>query len=97
MNTVLEEIGAEIKRAKAQWGQDFDDKNTLNDWVTYVDIYLGKAAAMGATPDEIRRNLRKAAGLAVSAFIQFTNKGFAPRHYEKQARPKSLPEIGEKS
>lgn len=81
-------------RAREMWGAAFDEKNTLNDWAAYVNIYLGKATSMGATPEEVKRGLRKAAGLVLSALCQAENGGFAPRHYDNgQPRPASLPEI----
>lgn len=75
------------------WGTDFDSKNTLNDWAAYINIYLGQALKMGATTDEVRKNLRKAAGLALSALRWAEGGGVAPRHYDQQTRPESLPEI----
>jgi hypothetical protein len=90
---ILEQIALESERARKQWGTTFDDKNTLNDWAVYVNIYLGKATAMGATKEEVVKNLIKAAGLLVSALDRAVNDKFAPRHYEGQPRPTSLPEI----
>ncbi len=90
---ILDDIGLEVIRAKEQWGEDFDRKNTQNDWNTYVNIYLSKAAAMGASFEEVETNLRKAAGLLISAIDAHQSGGFAPRHYEGQTRPASLPEV----
>ncbi len=92
--TVLNQINKEITRARQQWGVAFDDKNTLNDYAAYINIYLGKATAMGIPTDEVKRNLYKAAGLVVTALERLeTNGRFAPRHYDGQERPKSLPEV----
>jgi hypothetical protein len=87
-------VAQEIERAEKEWGHEFDKKNTLNDWVAYAQIYVGKAVEMGATQENIEKNLRKAAGILISALVQQKVTGFAPRHYEGQERPKSLPEIG---
>lgn len=62
-----EKVVAEVKRAEQMWGTNFDSKNTLNDWAAYINIYLGQALKMGASPEEVRTNLRKVAGLALSA------------------------------
>jgi len=92
--TIFDEIIKECARAGKMWGSDFDDNNTLNDWITYVVMYLGKAAYHGATPNEVHKNLIKAAGLLISAIgTELDNEGFAPRHYDGQSRPKSMPEI----
>lgn len=90
---ILDEIGREIERAKKEWGEEFDRKNNLDNWIAYVVKYLGKAAAMGATIEEQETNLRKAAGILISAIDMMRREGFQPRHYEGQSRPKSLPEI----
>lgn len=67
-----------------KWGTEFDDKNTLNDWVTYIVRYAGNAAEMGMTPETQREQLRKVAALAIAAIETFDrNGGFPPRHYDE--------------
>jgi hypothetical protein len=90
---ISELVLKEVLRAREQWGTSFDEKNTLNDWAAYVNIYFGKATAMGASTDEVRKNLRKAAGLVLSALYQAENNSLASRHYDDKLRPVSLPEI----
>lgn len=90
---ILNSIWLEIERGKKEWGEEFDRKNTLNDWIVYTNIYLGRAAQMGTTIEDQEMNLRKAAGLLINAMDMLKREGFAPRHYEGQDRPKSLPEI----
>ena len=29
------------------WSYDFDDRNTINDWLAYINIYLGRAVTTG--------------------------------------------------
>ncbi len=83
----------EIQRAQQKWGTSFDEKNTLNDWVAYINIYLGQAAIMGASYSEVITNLRKAAGLAINAIVYAENDALAPRHYDGQPEPVSPEEI----
>ena len=90
---VAENTVREVLRAREQWGTTFDKKNTLNDWAAYVNIYLGKATSMGASAEEVKKQLRKAAGLVLSALYHAENGILAPRHYDGQPRPSSLPEI----
>ena len=90
---VSADVVNEVNRARAMWGTTSDDKNTLNDWIAYSNIYLAHASDMGATPAEVTKGLRKAAGLVLSALYQAENGLLAPRHYDGQARPESLPEI----
>jgi len=83
LQIVLDEIRAEREYQDANWGTEFDDKNTLNDWSTYVNIYMAQASVMTATPEEQRANMLKAATLLVAAVETFDRNGkFAPRHYE---------------
>ena len=91
---VLSTISKEVRRARRMWGTGFDDKNTLNDWIVYTNIYTGKASEMGANSETVRRNLYKAAGVLVSALERLeTNGQFPPRHYDGEQRPTSLPEV----
>jgi hypothetical protein len=90
---ILVDIGQEVKRAKQTWGEDFDRRNTLNDWVVYAMSFATDATRMGTTIEQQETYLRKAAGLLVSAMDILKREGFAPRHYEGQTAPKSLPEI----
>lgn len=83
----------ETRRAEKMWGSDFDEKNTLNDWVSYINGYLARASDMGTSLSVVKSNLRKAAGLALSALLYAENDALAPRHYDTKRRPKSLPEV----
>jgi hypothetical protein len=81
---ILAEIDGERDYQNKKWGTDFDNKNTLNDWATYINLHLSKAATMGVKSDEQRRQFLKVASLAVAALEIFDkNNGFSPRHYDK--------------
>jgi len=41
---IFKEIDKEREYQDNKWGDEFDSKNTLNDWVTYINIYLSNAA-----------------------------------------------------
>lgn len=83
LQTILEEIRAEREYQDTQWGMEFDDRNTLNDWSQFVNIYMGQAARMDSPPEKQRANMLKAATLLVAAVESFDRNGrFAPRHYE---------------
>ena len=80
--TIFEEIEKEREYQDGKFGSEFDDKNTVNDWVTYVNRYASDAAFTGS-PDMQRTKLLKVATLAVAALETFDrNDGFAVRHYE---------------
>lgn len=82
----IEEITADIVRrihgARKLWGTDFDAKNTLNDWLAYVNSFFGAAVSIRTTPDEAVEQLRKASVVMLSALYHAENKTLAPRHYE---------------
>ena len=83
LQTVLKEICVECEYQDGMGGVEFDDCNTLNDWVTYIAIYTGQAARMDVLLKDQRKNMLKAATLAVAAIASFDRNGqFAPRHYE---------------
>jgi hypothetical protein len=81
---IIDEILAERAYQDQKWGTAFDDKNTINDWGTYIGIYLAKATNMGADAAEQRKQLVKVATLAVAAIQTFDrNAGFPARHYDQ--------------
>jgi len=93
MEKVLEEIKKERERQESHWGTDFDDKNTLNDWVAYIMIKAGQAASMFSSPEKQRENLLKTAALAVAACEAFDrNNGFPERHYEDMVESDGEPD-----
>lgn len=68
---------------EAGWSHEFDDHNTLSDWVAYITDYAGRAAN-SSNFSESRKNLVKAATLACAALEAWDrNKGFPPRHFDK--------------
>ena len=80
---IFDKITNELAYSGVKWGQEFDDKNTINDWSTYIGMYMGKACEMGLSPEEQEVRLVKVAGLTVSALKSLKRNGkFPPRHYE---------------
>jgi len=92
---VIEALIAERARQQKLWGNEFDDKNTANDWATYISNYVAAGAYSGRqdkyTPERFREHLVKAATLCIAAIEAIDrNGGCAPRHYE------DLPRAGSK-
>ena len=89
INHILAKVQEEVVRQLVLWGNEFDDKNTANDWVSFCTHYLSEASYVGRkneyTPEKFIENMTKVAGLAVSAIAAVLRNGdCAPRHYEKQ-------------
>lgn len=73
----------ELEYAEGKWGTTFDDNNTLNDWVTYINMYASQASRIDSSDEVKRASLIKAAGIAISALVTLERNGeFPPRHYE---------------
>lgn len=67
-----------------KWGTGFDDKNTPNDWVTYITQYASsRGGALKLNKDEFKHAMVKVASLAIAA-IEATerNGGLVKRHYD---------------
>ena len=76
-------INEERNYQDGKWGKDFDDKNTLNDWVTYITMYATDASKMHLSVDEQKRLLLKATTIGVAALEALGRNGeFPKRHYD---------------
>lgn len=77
---IYEAIDTERAYAEEKWGTEFDEKNTLNDWGSYITIYLGNALKMGISKEEQRKQLIKTAGLVINAIYWLDD--MPKRHYD---------------
>lgn len=81
---IFDAIDTERTYQDGKFGTAFDDANTVNDWGTFIGVYLARGTSMQATPSEQRAALLKVATLSVAALETFDrNSKFAPRHYDK--------------
>ncbi len=96
MTLVLSQDYNALKReqsyAHEKWGDEFDDRNTLNDWVTYSTMYATDAARMDRQDDQDwqYRMLIKSAGLLMAAATRVRERRLTARHYDvdKTLNPK---------
>lgn len=66
-----------------KWGTDFDDHNTINDWVAYITNYVSESTNIKYDIKAQRVGLIKAANLCISALVaSYRNGKFADRHYD---------------
>lgn len=77
---VFDLIDGERTYQNKKWGAAFDDKNTPNDWVAYIAIYLGRAVTLPWNRETFRTAILKVATLAVAILERET---YADRHYDK--------------
>ena len=85
-----QEIFAQIDCERAYqdktWGSEFDNKNTVNDWIAYIVKYLGNAiTAAGTRPRtnnirDFRLAILKIATLCVCILER---EDYAKRHYDE--------------
>jgi hypothetical protein len=85
LQRVLQELQEENLYSVNKWGVEFDNRNTANDWNTYIGIYNAQACRTDATPGDFRKNMLKVANLALSAILAYDrNNGLPPRHYASE-------------
>lgn len=78
---IVEQVINDVKAELARIGDmtEFDRNNTRNDWISYINAYTGRAAEKvfrnQKEEQDFRRNMVKAAGLAISAIIAH-DKGY---------------------
>ena len=83
-------VAVERTRQDKMWGDNFDRKNTANDWHAYISHYM--SLAMLSSAQDYQINMVKACGIAQAAILVIDRYGqCAPRHYE------NLPNSGAKS
>ena len=79
------EIENEISlQAKPKWDENFDDKNTANDWIAYIAHYASKGCTLPFDSPTFRKAMVVTAGLAISAIETYdrNNGNMAKRHYD---------------
>lgn len=81
---IVADILAERTYQQGRWGDEFDSKNTPNDWVAYIAKYLGQAVTMPWNPETFRKQLVKVATLCVAAieWCDRTSGQMPKRHYD---------------
>ncbi len=81
---IFDEIDNERKRQEELWGDEFDNKNTPNDWVTFITRYASRAADDTiAQKEDYHTNLLKAITIGVAALEAYDRaQGTVRRHYE---------------
>lgn len=84
LDKILQEISDERKYQQERWGDEFDAKNTPNDWLAYILSYAGKAVTLKFNAEQFRISLIKTATLCAAAieWCDKTNGKMAKRHYD---------------
>lgn len=79
-NKILEERSYQISK----WGNDFDSRNTPNDWMAYICKYSGKAVTMPWNANTFKSMLVKVAALCAAAYqwCECTSGNMPKRHYD---------------
>jgi len=79
---IVAAITAERDHQDEKWGTEFDDKNTPNDWIAYLTMYVGRAVTMPWNRMQFRIAVLKVAAIC---FAILEREDYAPRHYDVQA------------
>ena len=85
MSEFFEEMTKEREYQIQKWGNEFDAKNTPNDWVCYIAKYLGQAVTLPWNASVFQTALIKVATLCMAAYewCEKTNGKMPKRHYDK--------------
>ena len=76
----FERVEEERKRQQTLWGNDFDDRNTVNDWTTFITRYANYATS---SERSFHDAMVKVAAIALAAVETYgRNSGLALRHYD---------------
>ena len=80
---IYNQIDKERKIQDDRWGEDFDLKNSYNDWATYINMYISNGGKMNADFFDQRKAFLKVASLCVAVLEQMNKHGeLIPRHYD---------------
>ena len=83
LDVFLQGVKEEREYQDSRWGTEFDDKNTVNDWVMYIVKYASNASCMPANDDAAMKAFKKVAALSAAAVESCVrNGGFPKRHYD---------------
>jgi len=76
----FEKIESERTYQQEKWGNEFDKKNTPNDWIAYIAQYAGKGVTLPFDEEQFKTALIKVATLCAAAWCR---EEYAPRHYDR--------------
>lgn len=88
MDELFDRIKAERGYQDDKWGDDLDDKHTMNDWAVFVNRYVAKVTPQRTGLDDghiqaFHTNMIKAAAIIFAALEALErNGGMPPRHYD---------------
>lgn len=83
MTEILDEVASERHYQRERSGDAFDDKNTSNDWISYIVRYASNACSSSTTKEEFEIAMIEVAAIAVAAVeTSRRNNGLPVRHYD---------------
>ncbi len=84
LKEIIKERERQMKLAHGGNTDEFDKKNSQNDWVAYIMAYAGRAADKVTRNknegQDFRQNMIKVAALAIAA-IEAYDKGYCPSDF----------------
>ena len=80
----INKVKAERDYQLKKWGDEFDRKNTPNDWIAYIVSYTGKAVTLPWNKETFKTMLVKVAALCAAAYewCDRTDGNMPKRHYD---------------
>jgi len=85
LNSFMANVVDERNYQQGKWGDKFDEKNTPNDWISYITKYAGQAVTMPWDASKFREQLVKVACLCAAAveWCDRTDGKMPKRHYDE--------------
>ena len=81
-DNIIKELKEERIYQDEKWGPEFDNINNINDWVSYMITYLGRATDIKEVENQ-RKFIKKATAIGLAALETFDRNGkFVRRRYD---------------
>lgn len=95
---ILDEVFTERSYQESRWGNEFDNLNTVSDWISFITCYASMCGTGSPPPDgrDFRSCMVKVAALAVAAVETYDRRGgdMAPRHWDVRYATEVVEEQG---
>jgi hypothetical protein len=83
-DNIVAAVRAEREYQNQRWGEEFDNKNTPNDWLAFIGAYIGRAFTFPFDAIAFKKGLVKVAAVCFAAIEACDRAGgnMPKRHYD---------------
>lgn len=85
MDVFIDKMCEEREYQIERWGEEFDKKNTPNDWTAFITKYAGQTVTLPWDAEQFQKQLVKVATLCAAAYkwCGRTDGNMPKRHYDQ--------------